>query len=73
MQQTSVQESVNVDNTIEQLQSLKAEHAALKRRLGDFETHRYLTSTEEIERRRLQKLKLRTKDRIASLEAQVQL
>ena len=71
MQQMSVQQSLNVDNDMEQLAGLKAEHAALKRRLADFEHHRYLTSTEEIERRRLQKLKLLAKDRMTILERRV--
>lgn len=52
----------------EQIEALKLEHAALKRRLDDFDSHRFLTPAEQVERRRLQKLKLLAKDRIVQLE-----
>jgi uncharacterized protein YdcH (DUF465 family) len=59
--------ALTVESLIEQIAALKAEHQALKRRLTDFEAHRYLSPTEQLERRRLQKLKLRAKDQIVRL------
>ena len=53
----------------EQIAALKTEHAALKHRLADLDQQRFLTPAEQLERRRLQKLKLRAKDRIVMLEA----
>ncbi len=39
----------------------------LKTRLMSFETHRYLTPEEEVERKRIQKLKLAAKDRMMEI------
>ncbi len=50
-----------------EFQRLEEEHRSLDRRLLDFETHIYLSPEEEFERRRLQKLKLAAKDRIAEM------
>jgi hypothetical protein len=61
----------NMDTLTEELEALKAEHAALKRRLADFQTSRFLTPQEQLERRRLQKLKLIKKDRIVLLEYRI--
>ena len=60
--------AMNVDISSETISVLKAEHAALKRRLADFEGQRFLSASEQVERRRLQKMKLRAKDHIALLE-----
>ena len=43
------------------------EHQHLEDTLMSFETHRYLTPEQEFERKRLQKLKLATKDRMMEL------
>lgn len=59
--------ALTVDALMEQIETLKLEHVALKRRLIDFEAHRYLSPVEQVERRRLQKLKLRAKDQIVRL------
>jgi uncharacterized protein YdcH (DUF465 family) len=45
------------------------EHADLERRLGAFQHKLYLTPDEEIEKKRLQKLKLAGKDRIMEILA----
>lgn len=60
--------ATNVDVSNERISVLRAEHAALKRRLADFESQRFLSASEQVERRRLQKMKLRAKDYIALLE-----
>jgi len=43
------------------------EHVDLERRLGAFQQKLYLTPDEEIEKKRLQKLKLAGKDKIMSI------
>ena len=60
--------STNPDAVVEQIAALRAEHAALEHRLADLDRQRFLTPSEHVERRRLQKLKLRAKDRIVLLE-----
>lgn len=49
------------------LTSLEAEHRELEARLAELERHLSLTPEEQLERARLKKLKLVTKDRIARL------
>jgi hypothetical protein len=46
---------------------LRREHHELKARLSELNSRVYLSPTEEVERKTLQKLKLATKDRIAAL------
>ncbi len=55
--------------TAELLEQLKSEHARLKERLTELEGHVSLTTEEQVERVRLKKLKLATKDRIAAVTA----
>ncbi|HLK11053.1 MAG TPA: DUF465 domain-containing protein [Candidatus Binatia bacterium] len=43
------------------------EHVDLERRLGGFQQKHYLTPDEEIEKKRLQKLKLAGKDKIMEI------
>lgn len=50
------------------LARLQAEHALLDGQIEQLNRRLYLSSREQMERRRLQKLKLATKDRIASLQ-----
>jgi uncharacterized protein YdcH (DUF465 family) len=45
------------------------EHVDLERRLGSFQQKAYLTPEEELEKKRLQKLKLAGKDRIMAILA----
>ena len=49
---------------------LEEEHRRLDNELMKFETHVYLSPEEELERRRLQKLKLAAKDRITAIVKQ---
>ncbi|HEY2523988.1 MAG TPA: hypothetical protein VGI29_02940 [Candidatus Binataceae bacterium] len=51
----------------EELRTLYEEHAELKRQLESFRLKHYLTAEEEIEKKRIQKLKLASKDRIMAL------
>jgi hypothetical protein len=51
-----------------ELQRLRHEHGELKARLSELNSRLYLSSDDEVERKTIQKLKLRTKDRIAALE-----
>ena len=53
--------------TDEELRTLYEEHAELKRQLESFRLKHYLTADEEIEKKRIQKLKLISKDRIMAL------
>ena len=50
-----------------ELRALYEEHLALKRRLDDFRHKLYLTGEEELERKRIQKLKLASKDRMMAI------
>ncbi len=48
-------------------QKWEQEHRKLEDSLMSFETHRYLTPEEELERKRIQKLKLAAKDRMMEI------
>jgi uncharacterized protein len=50
-----------------QLRSLYEEHLELKRKLETFRTKPYLTSDEEMEEKRIHKLKLASKDRMMAI------
>jgi len=43
------------------------EHESLEQTLETFEAHRYLTPEQEVERKRVQKLKLAAKDRMMEI------
>lgn len=51
----------------EELKALYEEHVELKRQLEAFRHKHYLTAEEEVEKKRIQKLKLASKDRIMEL------
>jgi uncharacterized protein YdcH (DUF465 family) len=48
-------------------QKWEQEHRKLEDSLISFETHRYLTPEEEVERKRIQKLKLAAKDKMMDI------
>jgi uncharacterized protein YdcH (DUF465 family) len=48
-------------------QKWEQEHKKLEDTLMSFETHRYLTPEEEVERKRIQKLKLAAKDKMMEI------
>ncbi|MDH4163066.1 MAG: YdcH family protein [Nitrospirota bacterium] len=50
-----------------EFQKLEQEHRRLDKELMNFETHVYLSPEEEVERRRLQKLKLAAKDKMTDM------
>ncbi len=50
-----------------EFQKWEQEHRKLEDSLMSFETHRYLTPEEEVERKRIQKLKLAAKDRMMEI------
>ena len=51
----------------QELRSLYVEHQELKRKLEEFRHKSYLTTEEEIEEKRIQKLKLASKDRMMAI------
>jgi uncharacterized protein YdcH (DUF465 family) len=53
----------------EELRGLWEEHQSLERQLATLETRAYLTPEEQVERSRIKKRKLATKDRIAGILA----
>lgn len=61
-----IQELLHQD---EELKRLMEEHEAFERQLERFAAKRYLTPTEEMEKKRIQKLKLAGKDRIERILA----
>ena len=71
MDHTVEEPEVGGQATAELLEQLRSEHAQLKVRLGELETHVSLTADEQVERVRLKKLKLHTKDRIAAVTAEL--
>lgn len=50
-----------------EFQKWEQEHQKLEASLTTFQSHRYLTPEEEIERKRIQKLKLAAKDRMMDI------
>jgi hypothetical protein len=50
-----------------ELKALYAEHQELKHQLEAFRNKLYLTTAEELEKKRIQKLKLASKDRIMEI------
>ena len=51
----------------EDLRALYTEHQALKQKLEVFRNKLYLTNAEELEEKRIQKLKLASKDRMMAI------
>ncbi len=61
----TVKERLRAEN--QEFQRLEAEHRSLDNQLMNFETHVYLSPEEEVQRRRIQKLKLAAKDRLTEM------
>jgi hypothetical protein len=51
----------------DRIERLRGEHEELERRLAALDDHVYLTPDEQLERRRIQKLKLQKKDQLHAL------
>jgi uncharacterized protein YdcH (DUF465 family) len=60
---------VDANSASVEVVELRERHGEIERRLAELERHLSLTSDEQIERARLKKEKLRTKDRIVQLLA----
>ena len=60
-----LRERLRVENP--EFQKWEQEHRKLEDTLMSFESHRYLTPEEEIERKRIQKLKLAATDRMMEI------
>jgi uncharacterized protein YdcH (DUF465 family) len=56
---------LRVENS--EFQKWEQEHRKLEDTLMNFEAHRYLSPEEEVERKRIQKLKLAAKDRMMDI------
>ncbi|MHB8382413.1 MAG: DUF465 domain-containing protein [Candidatus Binataceae bacterium] len=54
-------------NHDDELKSLFEEHESLKHKLQEYRGKHYLTNAEEIEEKRIQKLKLASKDRMMAI------
>ena len=66
MGSTANDAKIDIEAEVSRLQTV---HRELKARLSDLNSRLYLSPDEQVERKRLQKLKLATKDQIARLLA----
>ncbi len=65
VKEEAVMARLRVENP--EFQKWEAEHRKLEDSLMSFESHRYLTAEEEMERKRIQKMKLAAKDRMMEI------
>ncbi len=65
VKEEAIMAKLRVDNP--EFQKWEQEHRKLEDSLMNFESHRYLTPEEEVERKRIQKLKLAAKDRMMEI------
>ncbi len=65
VREEAVLERLRVENP--EFRKWEEEHSELENRLRSMDSHVYLTPEEEIERKRLQKLKLLAKDRMMEI------
>lgn len=65
VREEAVLERLRVENA--EFRKWEEEHSELENRLRSIDSHVYLTPEEEIERKRLQKLKLLAKDRMMEI------
>lgn len=68
MKETEIAELLKKEN--EEFKKLSDEHRSLDVLLAEIDSKRYLTSEEEVERKKIQKQKLQKKDRMAELVRQ---
>jgi uncharacterized protein len=57
----------HLKQTNPEFRQLMEEHLQYERQLAEFNNLRYLTSAQELEKKRVQKIKLRGKDRMAEI------
>jgi uncharacterized protein YdcH (DUF465 family) len=67
MEQREVELIEQLSTHDQELKALYDEHLELKRQVDTFRTKHYLTAAEEIEMKRIQKLKLASKDRMMAI------
>jgi hypothetical protein len=67
MENLRLERNTDVVDTEGLLERLKSEHQALEKRLSELNSHIYLTPEEQVEKKRIQKLKLAKKDQIQHL------
>lgn len=65
------QEQPPTHDIVSQIEALHSEHEALKERISELDSQRWLTPEEKVERKRCQKMKLVKKDQIRSLSKMV--
>jgi uncharacterized protein YdcH (DUF465 family) len=68
LKETEIAELLKKEN--EEFKKLSDEHRSLDVLLAEIDSKRYLTSEEEVERKKIQKQKLQKKDRMAELVRQ---
>ncbi len=69
MEKREEDEILSLVSVLPELQNLYTEHQDLKKQLDRLNHKHYLTADEEMERKRIQKLKLAGKDRMMALLA----
>ena len=69
MERTVESHAVGGKDPAQMLADLKEQHSRLEARLTEIESHLALTSEEQVERARIKKLKLATKDQMAVIAA----
>lgn len=69
MEKREEEQILSLVSVVPELQSLYAEHLDLKKQLDHLNHKHYLTPEEELEKKRIQKLKLAGKDRMMALLA----
>jgi uncharacterized protein YdcH (DUF465 family) len=69
MEKREEEQILSLVGQVPELRSLYAEHQELKKQLDTLNHKHYLTPEEELEKKRIQKLKLAGKDRIMAILA----
>ena len=67
MEKKEEEQILSLMDEIPELRSLYSEHQTLKKKLDTLNHKHYLTPEEELERKRIQKLKLAGKDRMMAI------
>lgn len=70
MEKREEEQILSIIDQVPELRSLYTEHLELKKKLEKFNHKHYLTADEELEKKRIQKLKLAGKDRMMAILAQ---
>ena len=69
MEKREEEQILSLVDQVPELRSLYAEHQELKKQLDTLNHKHYLTPEEELEKKRIQKLKLAGKDRMMAIPA----